>query len=82
MINTDLNIKEKFVEMCKLIFINGKKQFIFPFDDLIHDDDWSNFTNHSDWSLLEKKMSNLINLVNSDNSLIEKDVENELWDMV
>jgi hypothetical protein len=27
-------------------------------------------------------MKNLINLVNSDNSILEKDVETEIWEMV
>ena len=40
MINTDLDIKVKFVEMCKLIFMNSKNQFLFPFDDFKHDSDY------------------------------------------
>jgi hypothetical protein len=57
MINSDLDIKLKFVEMCKLIFINGKGDFVFPID-------------------------NLISLVNKDNSILEKDVESEIWEMI
>jgi hypothetical protein len=82
MINSDLDIKDKFVKMCKMIFINVDGNFVFPVDNLLHDEDYSNFINHSDWSVLESKMKNLINLVNSDNSILEKDVETEIWEMV
>jgi hypothetical protein len=82
MINSDLDIKEKFAEMCKLIFINGKGEFVFPIDNLIHDDDYSDFLNHSDWNTLESKMENLISLVNNDHSILEKDVETEIWEMI
>lgn len=82
MINSDLDIKLKFVEMCKLIFINGKGEFVFPIDDLIHDGDYSDFLNHKDWSVLESKMNNLISAINKDHSLLEKDVESELWEMI
>lgn len=82
MINSGLGIKEKFAEMCKLIFINGKGQFVFPIDNLIHDCDYSEFLSHSDWTILESKMNNLISLVNKDHSILQKDVENEIWEMI
>lgn len=82
MINSDLNIKDKFVEMCKMIFINADGKFVFPIDNLIHDEDYSNFINHSDWSVLESKMTNLISKVNQDSSILEKDVETEIWEIV
>lgn len=82
MINSDLNIKDKFVEMCKMIFINADGKFVFPIDNLIHDEDYSDFMNHSDWSILESKMTNLISKVNEDSSILEKDVETEIWEMV
>jgi len=82
MINSELDIKLKFVEMCKLIFINGKGEFVFPIDNLIHDNDYSDFLNHSDWSTLESKINNLITLINKDHSILEKDVEAEIWYLV
>jgi len=82
MINSDLDIKDKFVEMCKMIFINTDGKFVFPIDNLIHDEDYSDFMNHSDWSVLESKMSNLISKVNQDSSILEKDVETEIWEMI
>jgi hypothetical protein len=82
MINSDLDIKDKFVEMCKMIFINNDGKFVFPIDNLIHDEDYSDFMNHSDWSVLESKMVNLISKVNQDSSILEKDVETEIWEMI
>jgi len=32
--------------------------------------------------MLKEKMMNLVCLINSDNSLIDKDVETELWNMI
>jgi hypothetical protein len=82
MISTQLDIKEKFVEMCKLIFINSKGEFVFPVENLIYDEDYNDFINHSDWKILESKMTNLISKVNQDNSILEKDVETEIWEMI
>jgi hypothetical protein len=49
MINSELDIKLKFVEMCKLIFINGQGDFVFPIENLIHDKDYSDFLNNPDF---------------------------------
>lgn len=82
MISSDLDIKEKFVEMCKLIFINGSGKFVFPTENLIYDKDYSEFLEHSDWKILESKMDNLICIMNKDYSILEKDVETEIWDSI
>ncbi len=82
MINNNLPIKEKFVEMCKYMFVNSEGEFCFPFDDLIHDNDWHEFHIHSDYRLLENKMKNLLDLINSDNSVLELDVEEEIWERI
>ena len=68
--------------MCKLIFINGTGEFVFPIDNLLYDQDYSEFLNHSDWSVLETKMSNLITLMNEDHSILQKDVESEIWNLI
>jgi hypothetical protein len=65
-----------------MIFINDNGEFVFPIDNLIHDQDYSEFLNHPDWSILESKISNLITLINRDRSILEKDVETEIWEMV
>jgi hypothetical protein len=82
MINSELDIKLKFVEMCKLIFINGQGDFVFPIENLIHDKDYSDFLNNPDWTILESKMGNLITLINKDHSILELDVEDEIWEMI
>lgn len=82
MINSEIDIKSKFVEMCKLIFINGKGEFVFPIENLIYDQDYSEFLAHKDWSILETKMNNLVKLINENNSILEKDVETEIWYLV
>jgi hypothetical protein len=82
MINSELDIKLKFVEMCKLIFINGQGDFVFPIENLIHDKDYSDFLNNPDWTILESKMVNLITLINKDHSILELDVEDEIWEMI
>jgi hypothetical protein len=82
MINSDLDIKDKFVEMCKMILINSDGKFFFPTDNLIYDKDYSDFINHLDWSVLDSKMTNLISKLNQDFSILEKDVETEIWEMI
>ncbi len=82
MINNNIDIKEKYVEMCKLIFINKDGVFMFPFEDLQLDNDWNDFTNHQDYTILENKMNNLLNLVNQDPKILNLDVETEIWEMV
>jgi hypothetical protein len=32
--------------------------------------------------MLKEKMENLLNIINKDNSLVDKDVETELWDLI
>ena len=82
MIVNDLDIKVKFTEMCKLLFINSKGDFCFPFDNLIHDEEWTPFVENIDYKILEHKMTNLLVLVNSDNSILEMDLETEIWEMI
>ena len=74
-------IKKQFTELCKMIFI-GANGFQFPFDDVDHDDDLIQIRESVDYPVLKSKMENLIILINKDNSLINKDVETELWDLI
>jgi hypothetical protein len=75
------NVLEKFVDMCSLIQNNDQKIF-FPFDTVEYTTDYSYLTEDKDYDFLKEKMSNLITLLNQDNSLIEKDIETELWNMI
>ena len=74
-------IKQQFTELCKMIFI-GSNGFQFTFDDVDHDDDLIQIRESVDYPVLKSKMENLIILINKDNSLINKDVETELWDLI
>lgn len=82
MIKSDINIKEKFSKMCELIFINSSGKFVFPFENLEYDIDWMEFTSHADYNILKSKMNNLIKLTNEDLSILNLDVEEEIWEMV
>ncbi len=82
MIKEDLDIKQKFVHLCSMIFINSRGEFVFPIENLQYDGDWSDFLMSSDWSILDKKMSNLIIKLNEDNSILNLDVETEIWEMI
>lgn len=76
-----MEIKQQFAQLCSMIYISSDG-FRFPFEDLEHDDDLSSIRESSNFSILKSKMQNLINLINKDNSLINKDVETELWDLI
>ena len=66
---------DKFVNMCELISVDSK---VGTFLTLL----MQNFTevyNDTDYPVLKEKMDKLIGLINEYNSLIEKDVQDELW---
>ena len=74
-------LKENFVRMCKLIEVtsNGLQ---FPDDIAELDTDFQDVYESSDYPMLRGKMDNLIKLINSDMSLVDKDIEDELWYMI
>ena len=74
-------LKENFLELCSKIFVS-QNGFEFPFDEIRHSDDFVSIYTSEDYPILEKKMINLLNLINSDNSMIDKDIETELWYLV
>ena len=80
MIN-DTEIKAKFVEMCKHIVIN-KGEFVCLYSNIEYDEDFSNIYNDNNYNMLKEKMENLLKIVNKDNSLVNKDVETELWNLI
>ena len=72
------NMIDKFVNMCELISVNSKGQFFFDSVDV----EFTDVYNDTDYPVLKEKMDKLIGLINEDNSLIEKDVQDELWLML
>jgi hypothetical protein len=80
MINEE-KIKADFVKMCGLLEITSSG-LMFPDEMIEIDSEFSEISESSHYEILRKKMDNLIKLVNSDNSFINKDIEKELWYLI
>lgn len=76
-----MSIKKDFLYLCSLIYISSNG-FKFPFEDIEHDDDFTSIRESANYPILKSKMENLIILLNKDQSLIEKDIENEVWNLI
>ena len=76
-----MNIKQKFESMCQHI-IKGNDGFFFPYESVEYDKSFSKISSSEDYDSLKVKMNNFIELINKDNSLVEKDIVTELWDLV
>lgn len=73
------NMIDKFAGMCELINFNSNNgQFFFDSVDV----EFTDIYTDKDYPVLKEKMDRLINLINEDNSLIEKDLQDELWLML
>ena len=70
----------QFERLCSQIFYY-KNKFQFPFEEIHFNGNFQDILNSSDYPLLEKKMKNLIDLLNQDSETIYRDVE-ELWDLI
>lgn len=77
----DKEIKNKFVEMCKHIALI-KGEFVCLYSSMEYNEEFSNIYNDENYEILKKKMNNLLFLLNKDNSLVNKDVETELWNII
>jgi hypothetical protein len=75
------NIKEKFEKMCGYINVDEKGLF-FPYIVIDLVEELNSFKQDSDYPILKQKMDNLIKLVNSDSSVLDKDISEEIWDMI
>lgn len=80
MINKN-SMKNKFVEMCKHIVLY-KGKFICLYSNIEYNEEFSNIYDDDNYDLLKEKMENLLQLVNKDSSLLNKDVESELWKLI
>jgi len=67
--------------MCKHI-VDHKGKLVCLYSNIEYDENFSNIYNDRNYNMLKEKMENLLNIVNKDNSLINKDVETELWDLI
>ena len=74
-------LKLKFIKMCETVELTGKG-FVYFYDRIKYDDDYSHLTEDKDYPLLKKKMEKFLTLVNNDYSLGNKDIETEIWDLL
>jgi hypothetical protein len=75
------NLKQKFVEMCKFI-TPYKGGFIYSEECIESDNDYSYITTNEHYNILKVKMDNLIRMINSDLTLFDRDIENDLWPII
>ena len=75
---SESELKVKFVEMCKFVEVSSDK-ITCIFEDI---EEYSDLANDPDYPILKEKMTKILDLVNSDKSLLNKDLENEIWYMV
>ena len=76
--NKENMMKEKFVTMCSELDMYENRMF-FDFDEF---ESINEISQSSDYPELKTKMEKMVSLINSDPSLLEKDIEDELWYMV
>lgn len=74
-------IKSKFVEMCRYIKLHNGK-FVCLYSNMEYDERFTKIFEDKDFNILKGKMENLLFIINKDNSLINKDVETELWNLI
>jgi hypothetical protein len=69
-----------FDKLCTQIFYYNNK-FQFPFDSIKHDANFQDILNKESYSVLESKMTNLIDLINNDQSKLQEDTI-DLWELI
>jgi|LFRM01.1.fsa_nt_gb hypothetical protein len=72
--------KEIFVKMCAKLQQGSK--IYYPEQEILHSSDNKEVTEYENYDFLLEKMHKLEVLLNSDLSLIEKDIETEIWEMI
>lgn len=81
MIMEDSKLKEMFVKMCSLSYFDGDVMY-FPAEDVEFIADMREIRENENYSILLEKMETLMNMINDNPTLIEKDIETELWYMI
>ena len=71
---------EDFEKLCTKIFYY-KNKFQFPFDAIIHEQEFQDILNSGNYPILKKKMENLIDLINKDKDKLNEDTK-ILWDLI
>lgn len=75
-------LQEKFLNLCKRLFISYDKDLHFPFNQIEYGRDYIDIKNDPDYPILKEKMKNLLILINSNRNLIDADIEDVLWHMI
>jgi len=71
---------EDFEKLCSKIFYY-KNKFQFPFEAIIHEEEFQYILKNDNYPILKKKMENLIELINKDRDKLYEDTK-ILWDLI
>jgi hypothetical protein len=74
-------LKESFVRMCYLLEITSEG-IQYPDDIAELDAEFQDVFDSEEYPILREKMDKLVHLINNDLSLVDKDIEEELWYMI
>jgi hypothetical protein len=76
-------VKQMVVEIMSSDYVDiiSGKGLIFN-NNIIYDINFSHITNDEEYPVIEQKINSLVNLINENPSLVDKDLEDELWFMV
>jgi len=74
-------LKNMFVKMCSLSYFDGDMLY-FPATDVDHLTHMKEIRENENYPFLLEKMDNLMILLNENPTLIDKDIEDELWYMI
>lgn len=72
---------EKFKRLVGLVFVGPKGVLMFSNESFIHDASYADLHEDSDLPFLMEKMDNMLTLINNDPELVDKDIENYLWNL-
>lgn len=79
--STELERIEKFKRLVSLVFIGPKGVLMFSNESFDHDGSFNDLRNDSDLPFLMEKMNNMLTLINNDPELVDKDIEDYLWNL-
>ena len=72
--------KEIFVKMC--FKLDQGSKIYYPDQYVLHCIEDKEITQYENYDILLEKMAKLVDLLNSDLTLLDKDIETELWEMI
>ena len=72
---------EKIERMISCVGIGVKGVLFFDNERFMHDATFSDLHNDSDLPFLMEKMNNILNHINENPELVDKDIEKDLWNL-